>query len=146
MSTPQLDLARRWFKEVWNEGRAETIHELMHPEAVGHTTTGDLRGPDEWKRGFWDHFVGAFSDINVEIEDAISDGDRVAVRWAASMRHTGPHIGVPETGRELRFKGMSWLRVREGRIVEGWDGWDSTGMLVSIGGAQLHPNLARLRQ
>jgi predicted ester cyclase len=146
MSTPQLELARRWFKEVWNEGRAETIHELMHPEAICHLATGTITGPDAWKSTFWDPFVGAFSEIKVEVEDAISDGERVAVRWSAAMRHTGPHIGIPETGRALRFSGMTWLRVRDGRVVEGWDGWDSTGMLVSIGGAQLHPNLARLRQ
>ena len=28
-------LMRRWFKEVWNEGRVQTIHELMAKNAIG---------------------------------------------------------------------------------------------------------------
>ena len=146
MSEANKGVARRWFQEVWNDRRAETIHELMHPQAIGHTSAGEIRGPEEWKQKFWDPFMGAFSDIALVVEDMVCDGDRVVVRWRASMKHTGGHIGVPETGRALSFPGLTWMVVRDGKLVEGWDGWDSTGMLVSIGGAQLHPNLARHRE
>ena len=142
MSDANKTVARRWFQEVWNERRPETIYELMHPRAKGHTSGGEITGPEEWKRAMWDPLVGAFSDIHLDLEDVVSDGERVVVRWRASMRHTGPHMGVPETGRNLDFSGITWMTVHDGQIVEGWDGWDSTGMLVSIGGAQLHPNLA----
>lgn len=29
------DLIRRWFEEVWNEGREQTIDEMCTPDAVG---------------------------------------------------------------------------------------------------------------
>jgi hypothetical protein len=29
-------LVRRWFKEAWNEGRVETIYELMHENGACH--------------------------------------------------------------------------------------------------------------
>jgi hypothetical protein len=28
-------------------------------------------------------------------------------------------------------------------IVEGWDGWDSTGLLTQVGGASIDPDVAR---
>lgn len=146
MSEANKAVARRWFQEVWNERRAETIQELMHPQVKAHTPSGEIHGPAAWKQRFWDPFVGAFSDIKLDIEDLVAEGDRVVVRWQASMRHTGGHIGVPETGRALSFPGISWIVVRDGKLVEGWDGWDFTGMLVSIGGAQLHPALANQRE
>ena len=38
-------LARRWFQQVWNEGRAETVHELLAPDAVGHLDRGGAADP-----------------------------------------------------------------------------------------------------
>jgi predicted ester cyclase len=142
MSDASVQVAKRWFEEVWNQQRAATIHELLHPQAKGHTATAETTGPDEWKRAMWDVLTGAFSEIRIEILDLVAEGESVVARWRVTMRHTGPHMGVPETGRALDFTGMTWLVIRNGQIVEGWDGWDSTGMLVSIGGAQLHPNLS----
>jgi steroid delta-isomerase-like uncharacterized protein len=143
MSEANKAVARRWFHEVWNDRRAETIYELLHPLAEGQTASGKTTGPDEWKRAMWDPLVGAFSDIKIQVHDMVADGDHVVARWQVTMKHTGPHMGVPETGRAVDFSGMTWLVIRDGQIVEGIDGWDSTGLLVSIGGAQLHPNLAR---
>jgi predicted ester cyclase len=146
MSADNVARARRWFQEVWNERRHATIHELMHPRAVGHLAHTDIVGPDQWKAANWDTLQGAFSDIRVTVEGAIAEGDQVAVRWSAEMKHTGAGLGVPATGRPVAFKGLTWLRFADGQIVEGWDGWDFTGLLVDVGGAQLHQNLAHMRQ
>jgi predicted ester cyclase len=143
MSEANKAVARRWFQEVWNDRRAETIYELLHPQATGQTAMAKTTGPDEWKHAMWDPLVGAFSDIRIEVVDLVAEGDRVVARWRATMKHTGPHMGVPETGRAVDFTGITWLVIRDGQVMEGIDGWDSTGLLVSIGGAQLHPNLAR---
>ena len=45
-----VELMRRWFKEVWNEGRTQTIHDLFAPDGVGigeHEDGRPLRGPSE---------------------------------------------------------------------------------------------------
>ena len=38
-----IQLMRRWFQEVWNEGRMETIYELLSPDGVAHTGKGARR-------------------------------------------------------------------------------------------------------
>jgi predicted ester cyclase len=133
MSDTGVDVARRWFSEVWNQRRGETIGELMDPKCVAHTSLGPVVGPEEWKKAFWTPFVTGFSDIVVTVENAIASGEDVAVRWNVSMKHSGELLGVAASGRQVRFDGMSWIRVRNGRIVEGWDGWDSTGLFVRLG-------------
>jgi predicted ester cyclase len=114
----------------------------MAPGTVGHSPTGDIRGPDEWARS-WDRLTGAFPDIAVHLDDTVSDGRNVVVRWRVQMTHTGPHLGFPPSGNAARAHGLTWLVVEGGKIVEGWDGWDATGMLATIGGASLHPALAK---
>ena len=51
MSDKNVALIHRWFGEVWNQGRLETIQELMAPEFIGVGQSGPeavIRGP----RGF----------------------------------------------------------------------------------------------
>ena len=42
MTESERDLGMRWFEQVWNQGRRETIAEMMSPDAVlrdGESTT-----------------------------------------------------------------------------------------------------------
>jgi len=143
MSATPTEVAKRWFNEVWNERKAATIAELMHASAVGHTGAGETNGPEDWKRRVWDLLTGAFSDIALAVEEMVAAGETVVVRWRATMVHTGPALGIPPSNRPVAIKGITWLTVRDGRIVEGWDGWDATGMYVQCGGATLDPRLPK---
>jgi hypothetical protein len=45
------ELIRRWFEEVWNQGREATIDDLCAKEAVGHGQTpdgSDIVGPEHF--------------------------------------------------------------------------------------------------
>jgi len=66
----------------------------------------------------------AFPDLRIQEDMAIAEGDLVAAHWTASGTHTGPAFaGLPAaSGRRFEITGMSFYRVREGRIVEGGEG------------------------
>ena len=36
MSTDPHTIIHRWFDEVWNQGREETVDELLAPKAIVH--------------------------------------------------------------------------------------------------------------
>ena len=47
------DVVRRWFKEVWDEGREEAIDELMAPYGVAYGLPGGpIQGPTAFKPVF----------------------------------------------------------------------------------------------
>jgi len=130
-----IQLMRRWFKEVWNEGKTQAIHELLAPDATGIGELEDgsqLRGPAEFVP-FVERIRGAFPDINVAVEDAFGAGDRVVLRWSATMTHRGDHLGMPASGKPVRISGVTIARISGKQIVEGWDNWDQLGMLKQIG-------------
>ena len=77
-------------------------------------------------------FFSALSDIHIEIEDILAEGDRAAVRWRATGRHTGEGFGFAPSKREINVRGTTWLVARDGKIVEGWDTWNLAGMLESL--------------
>jgi steroid delta-isomerase-like uncharacterized protein len=122
------DLARRWFEEVWNARSDATVRELLAEGALGHMEGGDVVGPDSFLQAR-SALLGAFPDIQVVVEDVVSDGDRAVVRWSAAARHTGAHLGIPASNRAVQFRGMTWMAFKDGKIVEGWDAWNQ-GKLI----------------
>ncbi|MGD9614331.1 MAG: ester cyclase [Alphaproteobacteria bacterium] len=128
-------ILRRWFEEVWNQGREETIDELLAPDAVGHDLGGAGQahiGPAAFKP-FWSQLRGAFPDIRFSIEDVVAEGDRVAARWTATMTHRGDGLGIAATHKSLTLTGMIFLRIEGGRIREGWNNWDQLLLTRELG-------------
>ena len=138
MSSENKALLRRWFDEVWNRGRVEAIDELLTGDAVIHGLGADAHGPDGFKP-FHAAYRSAFPDVTLQIEDIVAEGDRVAARWSGTGTHRGASLGFDATGRRVRFSGMVFARVENGRLVEGWNVFDQLGMLQQLGVSSLPP-------
>jgi steroid delta-isomerase-like uncharacterized protein len=130
--SPHVALARRWFEEVWNQRRVETIDDLVLPESECHTGSGMLRGPHAFRTRVYEPFVAAFPDLAVQVVGTVEEGDQVVVRWTATGTHTGPGLGFPASGRSIFIRGMTWIRFAHGRMAEGWDCWNLREMIESL--------------
>lgn len=139
MSEANVNLMKRWFREVWGERRAETVVELFAVDGIAHGTSdrgGDIHGLKEFLV-FYEHLTGSFSDMHFTIEDALDVDDKVVVRWSATMRHTGDKLGFRATGKEVTITGVTIAKMRNGQVIEGWDNWDKLALLQQIGAIQL---------
>jgi steroid delta-isomerase-like uncharacterized protein len=128
-------LIRRWFDEVWNQGREETVDAMCARDVIGHGQAqhgADLQGPEHFKQ-FLRSFRSGFSNIHVEIHDTIEQDDKVMARWTATLTHSGTFLGIPSSGKQVRVNGMSVQRIVGSKIVEGWDNWDQLSLLVQLG-------------
>lgn len=125
------ELGRRWFEEVWNRQSDEAVDELMAPGAYGHVEGGEYRGPEGF-REMRAMFFSALSNVHIEVEDILAADDRAAVRWRATGTHSGEGFGFAPSKRGIDVRGTTWLVVKEGKIVEGWDTWNLAGMLESL--------------
>ncbi len=127
-------LARRWFDEVWNRHDESAIERMFHAQAKSHglpTPDGKPAGREEFKQ-VYRTFLGAFPDMRVVVDDVIAEGDRVAIRWTATMTHTGDDLGFPATGRPVTLQGSSFIVVKDGQIREGWNQMDLQGTIQSL--------------
>ncbi|MCA1615645.1 MAG: ester cyclase [Acidobacteria bacterium] len=140
MSEENKALVRRWFEEVWNKGRAEAIDELFAADGTAHGLADaggePLRGPAGFKP-FFQRFRDAFPDIEVTVEDVITEGDKVAARCSVRGAHRGDSLGFAASGRAVEFTGMTFARVRDGQIVEAWNNFDFMAMFQQLGALQL---------
>jgi steroid delta-isomerase-like uncharacterized protein len=134
MALENSQLIRRWFDQVWNQGRADVIDQMSHPQTKGYGQAehGRQIDMDEFKK-LWSGLRSAFPDIHVTIHDTIEQGEKVAARWTATMTHKGEFLGFAPTGRTATITGISLQRWENGKIMEGWDNWDQLGLLVQLG-------------
>ncbi|HEY7030438.1 MAG TPA: ester cyclase [Thermomicrobiales bacterium] len=72
--------------------------------------------------------------VEITTDLVLVDGDYVTVRWTLRGTHLGEFRGVPPSGAEVTYTGISIFRIECGRIVETWDEADLYGLLQQIGG------------
>jgi steroid delta-isomerase-like uncharacterized protein len=126
-------VARRFFTEVWGGGSEAVAEELLASDYRGHLAGSPLPLDREGWFRFFRAFRGSFPDATFTIEDAVAEGDRVALRLTMRGTHRAALNGVPATGRSVEVTGMSIERIAGSRIVEGWVVNDALGMLQQLG-------------
>ena len=132
MSDQNKATVRRLYDEVWNLGELNALDELLAVGFVGHRSDrGDDIGPDAVKESVL-ALCAAFPDGKFEIEDMVSEGDRVAVRFTARASHKGEFRGIAATGRRIEVQGIAIYRISGGRIVERWEMMDRLGLLTQL--------------
>jgi steroid delta-isomerase-like uncharacterized protein len=134
MSTLDKGTFLRLMDAIWNERRLEVLDDIVASDYVRHDPAfpGEVRGPGGFKQ-YVLAMCTPFPDARVSIEDVIAEGDRMAIRWIFQGKHSGEFMGIPATGKDLALTGISIIRIRDGKIVEGWDGYDALGMLRQLG-------------
>ncbi len=127
-------LARRVIEEMFNKGNLDVADELLAPDYVDHDPAmpEDIHGPEGFKQ-YVSGYRSAFSDLHIEIEEQIAEGDLVATRWTGTGTHDGELAGIAPTGKRVTLPGMEIVRISGGKLVEGWEGYDSMNLMRQLG-------------
>jgi steroid delta-isomerase-like uncharacterized protein len=127
-------LIRRYFDEVWNNGRLDTLDEILAPGYLNHTPSipNPLPGPAGLKP-IVAAIRSAFPDLHYSIEDVIATESRVVARVVMTGTHEGELFGLPATRKAVRVNQINIERVAEGRIVEHWRVTDELALMRQLG-------------
>lgn len=126
-------IIQRAYEELWNERNVDVVDELVAEDFLNHAAPpGRQRG----RQGLKDvvrMFEGAFPDFRYEVEDVISEGDKIAVRDTFTGTHQGDFMGIPATGNRVTMEAIHIYRFSEGRLAEHWVARDDLGMMRQLG-------------
>jgi predicted ester cyclase len=132
----EKQLVRRYFHEVLDQGKAELIEEIFHPQCVMHRPGGTVVGVD--------HVCGVaarrketFSQFDTEIHDIFGSGDRLVVR----LTHRGVGGGIwrsrlgnyDVTGKTVSWNAIAIFRFERQKIIEEWVTRDELAMVLQFG-------------
>jgi steroid delta-isomerase-like uncharacterized protein len=118
------------FPLAWNEGDFSLVDKHVSPEVVDHFDNS--KGIDAFK-GVIGMFRGAFPDLRLTIEDSLADGDKVVHRWTMTGTNQGELMGIPPSGKQMRWTGITIVRLENEQIVERWANVDILAILQQMG-------------
>ncbi|TMK68628.1 MAG: methyltransferase domain-containing protein [Actinobacteria bacterium] len=118
----QTETARRALEQVCS-GDLDGIAGVYHPDFVDHVNRLTYRGHAGARRSVA-LYLKLFPDLRFEVDEQVSEGDRVASRWTLRGTHRG---------REVELRGIVISRFEDGRIIEDWAASDTMELVRQLG-------------
>jgi predicted ester cyclase len=128
-----IAIVREYGERVFNAHNPELAAEYVTPDVKWHGgTLGTVEGVDGLV-ALLKGFIGALPDLNPQEQDIVANEDTVVVRFVVEATHLGDLLGIPPTGRPVRWDAVDVYRLRDGKISEEWAADDLTAILHSVG-------------
>jgi steroid delta-isomerase-like uncharacterized protein len=120
-------------EEFWNTGDMAIADEVYSVDFVNHDPTApDVRDLASYKE-FAAAVRAGMPDFHVTNQCMVAEGDMVAGRWTATGTQTGELVGIPPTGKQATWTGITIYRFADGKVVEAWWSKDLVGLLEQLG-------------
>jgi steroid delta-isomerase-like uncharacterized protein len=111
--SPNLALVLRW-AGAWSRADLDEIEAIF---AEDYAVNGQRIGRDGVKHAVRS-LHAAFAPASLVLDDVVTSGDRIAVRWTLRGTHSGEFMGVAPTNRPVELSGINIYRIAGGRIAE----------------------------
>ena len=111
---------RRVYEEMFNQGRYEGLNQVFDKNCrvhFGNRTMSLSQAIAEGKG-----WRSASRDMAMQVEQLTVNGDKVTAVWSARGTHNGQGLGMKPTGKQVSMHDRSVFLVKNGKIVEHWDG------------------------
>jgi steroid delta-isomerase-like uncharacterized protein len=106
-------LIDKFVYQPWNSGNLDALDGV----AAADYRMNDDGSLEDLKQAIRELRSG-FPDFTVSVDDVVAQGDRVAYRWTMTGTHQNEYEGLAATGKTLTARGMTFLRLQDGLIVE----------------------------
>ena len=125
------ELVNRYYQEA--VGNLSGIEEVVAADFVDHHfPPGSPAGPEGVRQFFTGVLGSVFSDMRIDIDYLIAEGDKVDCHFALLAKHTGEFAGIAPKGNQIRCPAISTFRIEGGRLVEAWELFDSGDLMQQL--------------
>lgn len=122
-------LYRDFLETVINKRQPDAADRFVAERLIEHNQNIAAAG----RKKFLASVLAGFSDYRGEIQEILAEGDRIVVRTLWTGTQDGPFLGLPPSGRKLRFTTADFFRIENGKLAEHWDVVDSLPRAVQLG-------------
>ncbi len=134
------EIARRYFLEVMNLAKLDTLYELLAPNFIftASTLSEPCRGPDNFKN-LINILHCKVPDFYIHVRDMVADGDAVVTRWQSGGTHTDGSLVYTDQGditpavNRFEIDGVTWHRIKNGKIIESTADEGTAALMMQLG-------------
>jgi steroid delta-isomerase-like uncharacterized protein len=124
----------RQFYDRMNAGDVDGFAALIADDLIEHEEVEGLPQTKEGVIQFFEMFRAAFSDLRMEAEDVIENGDKAWARIRMTGTNDGEFMGMPATGKPVDFQAVDIVRFNDdGTAAEHWGVTDTMTMMQQLG-------------
>jgi len=126
-------IVRAFIEAAFNQHQAGRAADYLTSDVKWHGgTLGTVDGRENFV-GLIGAIVSALPDLlNVE-QDIIAERDIVSVRAVVEGTHKGDLLGIPASGRHVKWDAVDVYRVADGKIAEEWAADDLLAFVYGVG-------------
>ncbi len=132
-SARAIEIVRRNTEEVQGKGDFVLFDELFSDDFIDHTPQPNMVPDKNGVRGLYAGLRNAFPDFHADIHWQVADGDLVTTFKTYHGTHKGAFLGVPATGKEIKFETVDAMRVVNSKITEHWGVANLYSLLSQLG-------------
>jgi steroid delta-isomerase-like uncharacterized protein len=129
MSTDNKTIYLRLLNEYFAGGNEAVLDATYAENHVNHFV--GVNGAQAWKQ-FMIPFQAAFPDLHFTMHFQMAERDKVLNCWTAHATHRGDFMGIPATGKQVAYNGLSVGRLEGGKVVEEWTLLDMFGLMQQL--------------
>ncbi len=128
----RIQLATDLFK-AWSSGNADAPRPYLSEDAVLEDIVGGKFQGWPAIRKFFADGVAKWPDLKLEPTQFWVSDDGVALTWTMTATQVGPEFGPDAVGKVWRSPGMSFLVIKNGKVVREVDYHDRGNVPLSLG-------------
>jgi predicted SnoaL-like aldol condensation-catalyzing enzyme len=123
----------RLFAQALNEKRIDLFDEFIHADYNNHNP--QVQPGPAGVKAFFGHYLDAFPDTKVVLEDVLEDGDRISARFTYNGTFSKPFMGYQPNSAPIQMRSIDIWCVKDGKFVEHWDELNLLDVFQKIGAA-----------
>lgn len=123
-------LVRQYYAEAM--GSLAGIEQVVSATFVDHHFPPGLPPGPAGVRQFFQAIGGGFSDMKIEHDFMLAEGDKVDCHFTLVARHTGEFADIQPKGNLIRLPAISTFRVENGKLAEAWEIFDSGSLFQQM--------------
>ncbi len=125
--------ARDYFKAFASKDEAWLNANVAKTYIRNDTTLPfEVKGPEGVLK-LGDLLLGAFSDIELDVQQMIAEGDKVLVHLRFRGKQSGVFGDYPASNKRFDVMVLDLFRMENGKIAEQWPAIDNLGLQQQIG-------------
>ena len=135
-------LVTQYIEGLNKGGDFEVLKEFLLPEYLFYSPSRSNK-PNSRKEQIETliMFNKAFPDLSWNVQELITAGDKVIVRYLSRGTHKGEFAGIPATGNQIEWSGIAIIRIENGKVVEEKEENDGSNIMLQLG-MELRPKEA----
>jgi len=127
--TQPTDIVRRFYEDIWNKGNLDAIDDVCHHRMAFRGSVGDSKHGHEGFADYVRSVRGALTEYRCDIEDIVTEGNRIFAKMKFSGVHSGEFLGFAPTGKRVEWAGAALFRIEDRLITDLWVLGDVHGLI-----------------